>query len=219
MFVIGERKEPTEQSRRVVRKFAEQLIPCFKDVDHILLYYDVHEERISFDLDYANKYLSPDDRILEVGAFPFFLTLPMMSKNYDVTTLDKCSSFEFDPAIVDKFKIKVIDCDLDVNKIPANDFSFDCVIMNEVFEHLRINLIFSMREVCRVYLEKLGVMGHVREYTAKEVKDFLQQVGFEIEGVIYRGSYSGSWFWKLSHQFTRVRPEFKPYFLILARKK
>ena len=260
MFVIGERKEPTEQSRRVVRKFAEQLIPCFKDVDHILLYYDVHEERISFDLDYANKYLSPDDRILEVGAFPFFLTLPMMSKNYDVTTLDKCSSFEFDPAIVDKFKLKVIDCDLDVNKIPANDFSFDCVIMNEVFEHLRINLIFSMREVCRVlrpggllllstpnlrsvrgiynllrrqeaycsmggifnnysYLEKLGVMGHVREYTAKEVKDFLQQVGFEIEGVIYRGSYSGSWFWKLSHQFTRVRPEFKPYFLILARKK
>jgi hypothetical protein len=43
-------------------------------------------------------------------------------------------------------------------------------------------------------------MGHVREYTSKEVTDFLQQIGFEIEGIIYRGSYSEGWFWKLSQQ-------------------
>jgi SAM-dependent methyltransferase len=184
----------------------------------------------------------------------------MMSKNYDVTCLEKCSSFEFDPAVVRKFKVNTIDCDLDVDRVPADDSSFDCVIMNEVFEHLRINLIASMREVLRIlrpngllllstpnlrsvqginnllrkqeayssmggifnnysYLEKLGVMGHVREYTSKEVMDFLKQIGFEIEGVIYRGRYSGSWLWELSQQFTRVRPEFKPYFSIVARKK
>jgi len=61
-------------------------------------------------------------------------------------------------------------------------------------------------------------MGHVREYTSKEVTDFLQQIGFEIEGIIYRGSYSEGWFWKLSQQFTRMRPEFKPYFSIVAHK-
>lgn len=131
--------------------------------------------------------------------------------------------------------------------------------MNEVFEHLRINLIASMRELRRVlrpngllllstpnlrsvegiynflrrqeahsamggifnnysYLEEHGVMGHVREYNSKEVMDFLQQIGFEIVGVIFRGRYSGSWVRTLSQQFTRLRPEFKPYFSIVARK-
>jgi hypothetical protein len=36
----------------------------------------------------------------------------MMSKNYDVTSLEKCSSSIFDPAVVQKFKMNVIDCDL-----------------------------------------------------------------------------------------------------------
>ena len=260
MFVIGEGTAPTEQSRSIVRKFAEQLIPNLKNADHFRWYYEVHGDRISFDLDYADRYLRPSDRVLEVGAYPFLLTLPMMSKNYNVTTLEKCSSSEFDPAIVDKFKLNVIDCDLDVGKITSDNSFFDCVIMNEVFEHLRINLIASMREVRRVLrpngllllstpnlrsiqginnllrkheayssmggifnnysnLERLGVMGHVREYTSKEVMDFLQEIGFDIEGVIYRGRYSGNLLWKLAQLFTRVRPEFKPYFSIVARRK
>ena len=261
MFVLGEGPKPTEESSRIISQFAEQLISCFKDADHITAYYDAHRTRFGFDLDYADKFLRPSDRIMEVGAYPYFLTLPLMSKNYDVTALDKGSSLEYAhvPAVVDRFKLKVIHCDLDNDKIPENDASFDCVIMNEVFEHLRINLISSMREVCRVlrpggllllstpnlrsvrgiynllrkqeaycsmggiyenyaYLENLGVMGHVREYTSKEVTDFLQQIGFEIEGIIYRGSYSEGWFWKLSQQFTRMRPEFRPYFSIVAHK-
>jgi 2-polyprenyl-3-methyl-5-hydroxy-6-metoxy-1,4-benzoquinol methylase len=260
MFTIGEEAEPTEQSRTLVRKFAEQLIPSFKNAEEIRSHYHWHGDRISFDLDYADKYLKPADRILEVGGYPFLLTLPMMSKDYDVTSLEKCSSIMFDPTVVQKFKVNVLDCDLDVDKVPADDSSFDCVIMNEVFEHLRINLIASMRELRRVlrpngilllstpnlrsveginnllrrqeayssmggifnnyaYLEEHGIMGHVREYTSKEVMDFLKQIGFEIEGVIYRGRYSGSWLRRLSQQFTRLRPEFKPYFSIVARKK
>jgi hypothetical protein len=56
--------------------------------------------------------LRPADRILEVGGHPFLLTLPMMSKNYDVASLEKCSSSIFDPAVVQKFKMNVIGCDL-----------------------------------------------------------------------------------------------------------
>jgi SAM-dependent methyltransferase len=259
MFIVGEGNAPTEKSRRIVREFAEQLIPSFPNTV-LRSYYDTHGERISFDLDYADKYLRPSDRILEVGGHPFLLTLPMMSKNFNVTCLEKPISSEVDSAVVEKFKVNVMDCDLDIDRIPASDSSFDCVIMNEVFEHLRINLIASMREVHRVlrpsgllllstpnlrsvqginnllrkqeaycsmggifnnysYLEKLGVMGHVREYTSKEVMDFLQRIGFDIEGVIYRGRYSGSWLWNLSQLFTSLRPEFKPSFSIVARRK
>ncbi len=152
MFVLGEGPKPTEESSRIISQFAEQLISCFKDADHITAYYDTHRTRFGFDLDYADKFLRPSDRIMEVGAYPYFLTLPLMSKNYDVTALDKSSSLEYShaPAVADKFKLKAIHCDLDNDKIPENDASFDCVIMNEVFEHLRINLISSMREVCRV---------------------------------------------------------------------
>jgi 2-polyprenyl-3-methyl-5-hydroxy-6-metoxy-1,4-benzoquinol methylase len=260
MFVIGEGTKPTEESSKSVSQFAEQIISCFRDVAHPQWYYDTHKARIAFDLDYADRFLRPSDRVLEVGAFPYLLTLPLISKNYDVTALDKCSSLEYLPAVADKFKVKVIDCDLDIDRIPENDGSFDCVIMNEVFEHLRINLIASMREVCRVlrprgvlllstpnlrsvrginnllrrqeaysswggiydnysHLEKTGIMGHVREYTSKEVTDFLQKIGFEVDGTIYRGSYSEGWFWKLAQQFTRVQPQFKPYFSIVAHKR
>jgi hypothetical protein len=67
-------------------------------------------------------------------------------------------------------------------------------------------------------LKTLGVMGHVREYTPKELTDFLQKIGFEIEGVIYRGCYSGSLTWRLAHYATRIWPQFKPGFSVLARK-
>jgi 2-polyprenyl-3-methyl-5-hydroxy-6-metoxy-1,4-benzoquinol methylase len=260
MFVIGEGTKPTEESSKSVSQFAEQIISCFRDVAHPQWYYDTHKARIAFDLDYADRFLRPSDRVLEVGAFPYLLTLPLISKNYDVTALDKCSSLEYLPGVADKFKVKVIDCDLDIDRIPENDGSFDCVIMNEVFEHLRINLIASMREVCRVlrprgvlllstpnlrsvrginnllrrqeaysswggiydnysHLEKTGIMGHVREYTSKEVTDFLQKIGFEVDGAIYRGTYSEGWFWKLAQQFTRLQPQFKPYFSIVAHKR
>jgi SAM-dependent methyltransferase len=260
MFSIGERAEPTEESSRLVGQFAEQLIPRFKDVDHWRWYYEVHGARICFDVDYANQYLRHGSRVLEVGAFPYFLTLPLMSKDYDVVALDKCANSDYVPAIADDFKLKVIDCDLDFDKIPEKDASFDCVVMNEVFEHLRVDLISSMREVLRVlspggrlllstpnlrsvrgiynllhkeeaycsmggiyenyaYLEKFGAMGHVREYTSKEVRDFLQKIGFEIEGTIYRGSHSDGPVWRLSNHFTRMFPQFRPYFSVVARKK
>jgi hypothetical protein len=131
--------------------------------------------------------------------------------------------------------------------------------MNEIFEHLRGNLIVSMCELHRVLrtdglllmstpnlrsvsgiynllfrqkayacmgdiyenfsaLESGGIMGHIREYTPREVMEFLEKIGFQPEGVIYRGCYAGGFSWRLADYFTRLRPQFKPFFSLVMRK-
>lgn len=69
-------------------------------------------------------------------------------------------------------------------------------------------------------LQKLGHMGHVREYTPVEVCDFLQKIGFEIEEVIYRGTFTPRSFWKRSivSMILVGFPRFRPFFSVVARK-
>jgi SAM-dependent methyltransferase len=258
MFVIREPPLPTVQNTELLKKYADELIAQSRDPEDVRSYYEGHRNRLSFDLDYADKFFRPGQKILEVGSIPYLVTVPLMQKNYDVMTLDKVTG-EYVPGIVKKYKINSIICNLDNEPILAGDGAFDGIIMNEVFEHLRMNLIFSMREILRVlrpggllllstpnmrsisglynllvlgeayacmggiynnysYIERLDVMGHVREYTPKEVTNFLRIIGFEIEGIIYRGGYSGSWKLNLARFFTRIWPQFKPYFSVVARK-
>jgi hypothetical protein len=75
MFVMGEGPKPTEQNTEIISQFAEQVISCVKDADQIKFYYDTHRTRFCFDLDYADKFLRPGDRIMEVEHV-YFLTLP-----------------------------------------------------------------------------------------------------------------------------------------------
>lgn len=258
MFVEREGWVPSKQSLDLVETYAPQLIPQFRNRQVFEAYYRDHKYRIGFDIDYADRYLPKDGKILEIGALPYFLTLPLREKGFRVAVLDKPSG-EYSPEITARYEMDVRLGDLDAEPIPAGDGEYDAVIMNEVFEHLRMNLIFSMREVNRVLrpggrlllstpnlrsirglynlllkqeayavmgglyhnyssLETDQVMGHVREYTAKEVADFLSALGFTVEGVIYRGSYSGSLFWRMSHYATRVWPQLKPSFSLVARK-
>jgi len=257
MFTMKEHWLPTVESRDIIDKYGNELIPKQLKPDHFRDYLDAHRARLGFDLDYAEKFFATGQKILEVGGLPFFLTIPLMKK-YDVTTVDKITA-EYSSEIVESYGVKSLNCDLDCEPIPADDNSFDGIIMNEVFEHLRGNLIFTMKEILRVlrpdglllmstpnlrsaigirnlvfrgqayttmggiyenysYLYKIGMMGHVREYTPTEVTEFLQEIGFRIEGIIYRGCYAGSMFLNLSQYFTRIWPQFKPLFSVVARK-
>jgi SAM-dependent methyltransferase len=257
MFTLAERSFPTQESMDLIDKYSEELIPQHKSVDGWRQHRDSHRDRLSFDLDYASKFFKDNQKLLEIGALPFFLTLPLMNK-YDVTTLDQFNG-EYSPQIVDRYGIRALICDLDSETIPADDGSFDGIIMNEVFEHLRINLIFTMREVLRVlrpggtlllstpnlrsiigiynilfhgeayavmgglyenynWLETVGSMGHTREYTSIELVNFLTKIGFEIDGIIYRGDYGGSRMRNIARHLTKILPQFKPFFSIVARK-
>jgi 2-polyprenyl-3-methyl-5-hydroxy-6-metoxy-1,4-benzoquinol methylase len=103
-----------------------------------------HRIRLAFDLDYVDRFALPEDLILEVGAIPFILTLGLMQKNYRVVALDISPNRMQN--LIDTYKIQVKTCDIETQSFPFEDNTFDMILFNEVFEHLRINpLIPSMK--------------------------------------------------------------------------
>ena len=65
-------------------------------------------------------------------------------------------------------------------------------------------------------LETLGHMGHVREYTSREVVEFLHQIGLHPKQVIYRGKYKNQVKQILARLL--VAPSLKPFMTIVAEK-
>jgi len=223
-------------------------------------YADNHRRRLAEDLHLIRTSASKGSAILEFGSSPFFLTDALNRAGYRLVGLD------IDPA---RFSETIARCALDVRSlnfetqpVPFDDESIDVVLFNEVFEHLRIDLIATMREVCRVlkpggtlwlstpnhrslvglwtllwhnrgchvcpYLfdeyEKLtlyGHMGHVREYTVRDVSDFLARVGLRTRRIRYRnscprkrGSVGRAALDKLARSLTAVLPALRPLFTL-----
>lgn len=89
-----------------------------------------------------------------------------------------------------------------------------------------LNLILLNKTPGNVYqeylkLEKLGHMGHVREYTSTELKEFLEQSGFAVNQIIYRGAPVPGKRWKrfLTDVFFFIFPRWRRYFSIVAVKR
>jgi hypothetical protein len=59
-------------------------------------------------------------------------------------------------------------------------------------------------------------MGHVREYTAREVTDFVGRIGFVTEEVIYRGRFASRLGWKAV--VITLAPALRPFPMLVARK-
>lgn len=65
-------------------------------------------------------------------------------------------------------------------------------------------------------LINLGHMGHVREYTATEVTSFLDDLGFQVQSIIYRGRYRYRSGWEI--HLSRLIPSLSPFMTIVASK-
>lgn len=213
-----------------------------------------HYLRLALDLDWITKTVGRDARILEVGGSPFFLTNALLTQGYKLDVIDKMSDAA--KALVQTAGLAVTSCDIEQEKIPFGDNIFDEILFNEVFEHMRINPIVTMKEILRILrpngrlwlstpnlgslrgimnlimknegwsvvsegvyaqyelLSKIGYMGHVREYTSKEITDFLLRVGFHVEKVVYRGADGN----RMANGMTKMIPRLKPFFTCIARK-
>ena len=78
-----------------------------------------------------------------------------------------------------------------------------------LFNYLVRGRAYSCRgDIFREYekLRTVGHMGHVREYTAVEVREFLLRVGFNVEEIIFRGDYERTF-----DRAAKSDPRFRPY--------
>src|SRR5690606_12190776 len=93
-------------------------------------------------------YSPPGTHVLDVGALPLLFTLAAQDAGYRVTGLD------LDPArlgtLAQDAGLDLRRCDIEREPMPAEDGSFEAVVFNELFEHLRIDPIFTLSEVHRV---------------------------------------------------------------------
>lgn len=212
-----------------------------------------HRHRFAADLEIVGHHAVQSARILEYGAVPLVMTAALADLEYEVCAVDL--NPERFATSIEELGLDVVRCDVETEAVPYPEASFDLVLFNELFEHLRIHPIFTLREVHRVLkpgatlllstpnlrsfrglrnllfhnqghsvsagvyrqyekLETLGHMGHVREYTTREVADFLSQIGFQVEKVIFRGGHGRG----LVGLAERLAPSLRPFFTLVATK-
>lgn len=252
MTVADEAASPRKESLERIDQVAATIAP--DDVAHTRWFDEYarqHAVRLAFDLEVVQAHAGPGRRILEYGAIPLLLTAALKALGHDVTALDVAPD-RFSRSIAE-LDLTVKRCDFEVEPVPFSDGEFDLVVFNELFEHLRINPVFTMREVHRVLrpggllllstpnlrsldglrnillhnrsvasgiydeyekLEKLGHMGHVREYTSREIVEFLARVGFVPEKLVWRGRNRS----RIARVVTDVATSLRPFITVIASK-
>ncbi len=212
-----------------------------------------HRQRLAADLGLVEAHIAPGARILEYGAIPLLMTAALAARGYEVRALDLAPQ-RFAGAI-QSLGLDVTRCDVETEAVPFADQSFDAVLFNELFEHLRIDPVFTLGEAHRVLepggtlllstpnlrsfrglrnlllrhqghtvsggvyeqyekLATLGHMGHVREYTTREVSEFLGRIGFRVDRVVFRGGHGRG----LVGIAERLLPSLRPFFTLVAAR-
>jgi SAM-dependent methyltransferase len=212
-----------------------------------------HRRRLAADLRLVERHLPPGARLLEYGAVPLLMTAALAERGYRVSALDIAPQ-RFARAI-ERLQLDVTRCDVETEEVPFAAGTFRGVLFNELFEHLRIDPVFTLREAHRVLapggtmllstpnlrsfrglrnlllrnqghavsagvyrqyekLETLGHMGHVREYTTREVADFLSRIGFRVERIVFRGGHGRG----PVGLAERLLPSMRPFFTLVATR-
>jgi SAM-dependent methyltransferase len=209
-----------------------------------------HEERLAIDLGLLPQL--PGVEILDIGSSPPILLAALKRRGCSAAGVDVAPDRFAD--VIAALGLDIRRCDIEQEALPFPDASFDVVLLNEVFEHLRVNPIRTIREIHRVLrpggilslstpnarsveglinlavrdrsgwcatsvyeeyekLERLGHMGHVREYTASEIRDFLERLCFRVIKVVWRGTPKRG-----ASLVTRMVPSLSPFMTLVATR-
>ncbi|NPD44300.1 MULTISPECIES: bifunctional 2-polyprenyl-6-hydroxyphenol methylase/3-demethylubiquinol 3-O-methyltransferase UbiG [unclassified Lentimicrobium] len=216
-------------------------------------YLKSNRKRYLFDIQLISKYYK-SGQILELGSSPYHLTHVLKQKGYSIIGAD------IDPSRQAKFisdqNLDIVKCNVEDEKLPFKDGEFQFIIFNEIFEHLRINPIRTLREINRVLhkdgilllttpnlysvrnivnflrgegfdnpyeqflkLETLGHMGHVREYSVKQVLEFLDNTDYQSIEVLRKSYTPLHGFWRPFNLLRKVFTGLHTYQIHVCKKK
>jgi len=106
-------------------------------------YYAIHEARLQFLLDeILSLQLSPKAHILDIGCFPPFLYYNLKDRGYWLAGV----AAHHEQIIDSSVKI----CNIEIDRLPWKDESFELVLLTEVIEHLPHSPLFPLQEILRV---------------------------------------------------------------------
>lgn len=145
------RKAPQSNFRQqqLVNKASQSITPPNELREWFVGYVDNHKGRISEDIAIMEDLgIQKQDDVLDIGSVPLLLLAAQKTNGHKMTGID-IDPTRFEPAI-QELKLQVKRCNIESEILPFEDASFDFIVMNEVFEHLRIDLIHTISELHRV---------------------------------------------------------------------
>ena len=115
--------------------------------DWSLQYFYFHRKRYLSDLEIIEELyqMVSGGEILEIGAIPCHITFCLKKLGYPTIGLDLCP--ERMKEFIEKYNLRVVKCNIEKDRIPFEDNRFKLILFNEVFEHLRIDPIHTLREI------------------------------------------------------------------------
>lgn len=137
---------PSDESRNYVAAAAARTRPSDpKLVEWHTKHWQRHLERVALDLDLVRLLADSQTRILEIGACPLMLTAPLKELGYHLECIDLAPSRFADR--IEELGLVVHALNIETDDLsPLND-RYDLIVMNEVFEHLRLDLVNTMEKV------------------------------------------------------------------------
>jgi SAM-dependent methyltransferase len=135
-----------------------------------------HRERYRHDARVVQA-LYQEGALLEVGGAPFYLTAILRQLGMPVLTVDLAP--ERGRAIIERYGLQVTACDIERQPLPLADGSQQCVLFNEVLEHLRVDPLFTLSEINRVLADDGVLMLTTPNlYAVQQIARFLTGRGF-----------------------------------------
>jgi len=136
-----------------------------------------NKKRYQFDLELIKSHYVSGE-ILEIGSAPFHLTYLLKNKKYPIIGVDIAP--ERFKHFINDHSLRVIKCDIENESLPFDNNEFGFVLFNEIFEHLRINPIATLKEINRI-LKPSGklILSTPNLYSINNNINFLLGKGFD----------------------------------------
>ena len=165
-------------TEEIINQLEKELQGDQSDLSGLNVYYfNVHRKRYINDAITFVKHFK-GGKVLEIGSAPYHVTYILNQMCPDLTGLDISPDRHSD--FIEKMSLNIIQCNIETEPLPFENNTFHYILLNEVFEHMRINPIKTLKEINRV-LHPTGtlVLTTPNLYSIQNVVDFILGKGFD----------------------------------------